>query len=72
MLLAGDFFLGAVVAAALTKLVLRLRETSPTGSNLNKRTAQVPHLALIVPHCQASSIMYSSAATDAALLSLSS
>ena len=28
MLLGGDFFLGAILAAALTKLVLRLRQLS--------------------------------------------
>ena len=41
MLLAGDFFLGAVVAAAMTKLVLRLRAQSPPAGDLNTRTAQV-------------------------------
>ena len=41
MLLAGDFFLGAVVAAALTKLVLRLRTLGLSAKDLNRRTAEV-------------------------------
>ena len=42
MLLAGDFFLGAIVAAAMTKLVLRLRALHTPAADLNARTAQVP------------------------------
>ena len=41
MLLAGEFFLGAVVAAALTKLVLRLRTLGLPQADLNRRTAEV-------------------------------
>ncbi|KAL2465006.1 Coatomer subunit beta-1 [Abeliophyllum distichum] len=36
LLLAGDFFLGAVVACTLTKLVLRLEEVQPSKIEVNK------------------------------------
>ncbi|CAI9787151.1 unnamed protein product [Fraxinus pennsylvanica] len=36
LLLAGDFFLGAVVACTLTKLVLRLDEVQPSKVEVNK------------------------------------
>ena len=44
MLLGGDFFLGAILAAALTKLVLRLRQLGSPPTSLNKGTAQVQHI----------------------------
>ncbi|KAL5554544.1 hypothetical protein UlMin_041945 [Ulmus minor] len=41
LILSGDFFLGAVVACTLTKLVLRLEEVQPSKTEVNKATAQV-------------------------------
>lgn len=41
ILLTGDFFLGAVVATTLTKLVLRLSELQPPKVVVNKTTADV-------------------------------
>ncbi|XP_059641322.1 coatomer subunit beta-1-like [Cornus florida] len=40
LILAGDFFLGAVVACTLTKLVLRLEEVQPAKVEVNKETTQ--------------------------------
>ncbi|KAJ6925039.1 hypothetical protein NC652_018093 [Populus alba x Populus x berolinensis] len=40
LLLTGDFFLGAVVACTLTKLVLRLEEVQPSKVEVNKASAQ--------------------------------
>lgn len=40
LILAGDFFLGAVVACTLTKLVLRLEEVQPSKAEVNKATSQ--------------------------------
>ncbi|KAJ4834767.1 hypothetical protein Tsubulata_020007 [Turnera subulata] len=40
LLLTGDFFLGAVVACTLTKLVLRLEEVQPSKVEVNKAAAQ--------------------------------
>ena len=40
LLLTGDFFLGAVVACTLTKLVLRLEEVQPSKVEVNKTTTQ--------------------------------
>ncbi|GAB4841886.1 hypothetical protein Ancab_011841 [Ancistrocladus abbreviatus] len=40
LLLSGDFFLGAVVACTLAKLVLRLEEVQPLKVDVNKATAQ--------------------------------
>ncbi|KAG4198031.1 hypothetical protein ERO13_A05G063700v2 [Gossypium hirsutum] len=40
LLLTGDFFLGAVVACTLTKLVLRLQEVQPSKVEVNKATTQ--------------------------------
>ncbi|CAL5361034.1 unnamed protein product [Camellia sinensis] len=40
LILAGDFFLGAVVACSLTKLVLRLEEVQPSKAEVNKATTQ--------------------------------
>ncbi|KAA3489833.1 coatomer subunit beta-1 [Gossypium australe] len=40
LLLTGDFFLGAVVACTLTKLVLRLQEVQPSKVEVNKVTTQ--------------------------------
>ncbi|KAJ8421241.1 hypothetical protein Cgig2_028191 [Carnegiea gigantea] len=40
LLLSGDFFLGAVVACTLTKLVLRLEEVQPSKVEVNKATTQ--------------------------------
>ncbi|GAB4849957.1 hypothetical protein Ancab_029257 [Ancistrocladus abbreviatus] len=40
LLLSGDFFLGAVVACTLTKLVLRLEEVQPSKIDVNKATTQ--------------------------------
>ncbi|KAK4756477.1 hypothetical protein SAY87_006604 [Trapa incisa] len=39
LLLSGDFFLGAVVACTLTKLVLRLEEVQPIKIEVNKAAA---------------------------------
>ncbi|KAF4350944.1 hypothetical protein F8388_021651 [Cannabis sativa] len=41
LILSGDFFLGAVVACTLTKLVLRLEEVQSLKSEVNKTTTQV-------------------------------
>lgn len=41
ILLTGDFFLGAVVAATLTKLVMRMEETEVPIVTLNKTKAEV-------------------------------
>ncbi|PON83647.1 Coatomer beta subunit [Trema orientale] len=41
LILSGDFFLGAVVACTLTKLVLRLEEVQPSKTEVNKTTTQV-------------------------------
>ncbi|XP_074288079.1 coatomer subunit beta-1-like [Silene latifolia] len=38
LLLSGDFFLGAVVACSLSKLVLRLEEVQPSKAEVNKAT----------------------------------
>ncbi|KAJ9702159.1 hypothetical protein PVL29_004074 [Vitis rotundifolia] len=40
LLLTGDFFLGAVVACTLTKLVLRLEEVQPSKAEVNKASSQ--------------------------------
>ncbi|XP_022754422.1 coatomer subunit beta-1-like [Durio zibethinus] len=40
LLLSGDFFLGAVVACTLTKLVLRLEEVQPSKIEVNKATTR--------------------------------
>ncbi|KAI6689769.1 hypothetical protein NL676_026597 [Syzygium grande] len=40
LILSGDFFLGAVVACALTKLILRLEEVQPSRVEVNKATTQ--------------------------------
>jgi len=40
LILSGDFFLGAVVACTLTKLVLRLEEVQPSKVEVNKASAQ--------------------------------
>lgn len=40
LILSGDFFLGAVVACTLTKLVLRLEEVQPSKVEVNKATTQ--------------------------------
>ncbi|KAK6912311.1 Clathrin/coatomer adaptor, adaptin-like, N-terminal [Dillenia turbinata] len=40
LILTGDFFLGAVVACTLTKLILRLEEVQPTKSEVNKASIQ--------------------------------
>ena len=40
LILSGDFFLGAVVACTLTKLVLRLEEVQPLKVEVNKASAQ--------------------------------
>ncbi|KAB2077661.1 hypothetical protein ES319_A06G114300v1 [Gossypium barbadense] len=40
LLLTGDFFLAAVVACTLTKLVLRLEEVQPSKVEFNKATTQ--------------------------------
>ncbi|CAK7354178.1 unnamed protein product [Dovyalis caffra] len=40
LLLTGDFFLGAVVACTLTKLVLRLEEVQPSKVEVNKASTQ--------------------------------
>lgn len=40
LLLTGDFFLGAVVACTLTKLVLRLEEVQPSRVEVNKASSQ--------------------------------
>lgn len=41
LLLSGDFFLGAVIASTLTKLILRLEVVQPSKIEVNKATAQV-------------------------------
>ncbi|XP_010536879.1 PREDICTED: coatomer subunit beta-1 [Tarenaya hassleriana] len=40
LILSGDFFLGAVVACTLAKLVLRLEEVQPSKTEVNKVTTQ--------------------------------
>lgn len=40
LILSGDFFLGAVVACTLTKLILRLEEVQPSRVEVNKATTQ--------------------------------
>nr|ACN40292.1 unknown [Picea sitchensis] len=40
ILLTGDFFLGAVIACTLTKLILRLDEVQPSGVAVNKAAAE--------------------------------
>ncbi|KAJ0464405.1 putative clathrin/coatomer adaptor, adaptin-like, coatomer beta subunit, armadillo-like helical [Helianthus annuus] len=50
LLLTGDFFLGAVVACTLTRLVLRLTEVQTSKVEVNKSTAQV--LLIIVSMLQ--------------------
>ena len=40
LLLSGDFFLGGVVAAALTKLLLRLRKGLADSHELHRATAE--------------------------------
>lgn len=40
LILSGDFFLGAVVACTLAKLVLRLEEVQPSKVEVNKATTQ--------------------------------
>ncbi|KAL8138509.1 hypothetical protein V2J09_004510 [Rumex salicifolius] len=40
LLLSGEFFLGAVVACSLTKLVLRLEEVQPSKTEVNKAATQ--------------------------------
>nr|GEU38690.1 coatomer subunit beta-1 [Tanacetum cinerariifolium] len=50
LLLTGDFFLGAVVACTLTKLVLRLTEAQTSRVEVNKESTQV--LLIIVSMLQ--------------------
>ncbi|KAE8682533.1 Coatomer subunit beta-1 [Hibiscus syriacus] len=50
LLLTGDFFLGAVVACTLTKLVLRLQEVQSSKVEVNKATTQA--LLIIVSMLQ--------------------
>ncbi|GJS44063.1 coatomer subunit beta-1 [Tanacetum coccineum] len=50
LLLTGDFFLGAVVACTLTKLVLRLTEVQTSRVEVNKESTQV--LLIIVSMLQ--------------------
>ncbi|PWA91294.1 Armadillo-like helical [Artemisia annua] len=50
LLLTGDFFLGAVVACTLTKLVLRLTEVQASKVEVNKESTQV--LLIIVSMLQ--------------------
>ncbi|KAK8550605.1 hypothetical protein V6N12_039306 [Hibiscus sabdariffa] len=50
LLLTGDFFLGAVVACTLTKLILRLQEVQPSKVEVNKATTQA--LLIIVSMLQ--------------------
>jgi len=50
LLLSGDFFLGAVVACTLTKLVLRLEEVQTSKVEVNKATTQA--LLIIVSMLQ--------------------
>ncbi|KAL8193970.1 hypothetical protein R6Q57_026212 [Mikania cordata] len=50
LLLTGDFFLGAVVACTLTRLVLRLTEVQTSNCEVNKATCQV--LLIIVSMLQ--------------------
>ncbi|CAK9183489.1 unnamed protein product, partial [Ilex paraguariensis] len=50
LLLTGDFFLGAVVACTLTKLVLRLEEVQPSKVEVNKASTQA--LLIIVSMLQ--------------------
>ncbi|XP_058068091.1 coatomer subunit beta-1 [Magnolia sinica] len=40
LILTGDFFVGAVVACTLTKLVLRLEEVQPSRAEVNKATSE--------------------------------
>lgn len=40
LLLVGDFFLGGVIAASLTKLLLRMRSLGAAAPVLNKAVAQ--------------------------------
>ena len=40
LILTGDFFLGAVVACTLTKLVLRLEEVQPSIAEVNRASSQ--------------------------------
>ncbi|KAI3841343.1 hypothetical protein MKW98_007824 [Papaver atlanticum] len=40
LILTGDFFLGAVVACTLTKLILRLEEVQPSKPEVNKASSQ--------------------------------
>ncbi|CAH9072648.1 unnamed protein product [Cuscuta europaea] len=40
LLLTGDFFLGAVIACTLTKLILRLEEVQPSKVEVNKLTTE--------------------------------
>lgn len=47
LLLTGDFFLGAVVACTLTKLVLRLEEVQPSKVEVHKASTQ----ALLINVC---------------------
>lgn len=41
ILLTGDFFLGAVVASTLTKLLMRLEEVQPSAVAVNKAKAEI-------------------------------
>jgi coatomer subunit beta len=41
LILSGDFFVAAVVANTLTKLVLRLEEVEPSKTEVNKATTGV-------------------------------
>ncbi|XP_020225827.1 coatomer subunit beta-1 [Cajanus cajan] len=50
LILSGDFFLGAVVACTLTKLVLRLEEVQTSKAEVNKATTQA--LLIIVSMLQ--------------------
>ncbi|KAI4325199.1 hypothetical protein MLD38_030617 [Melastoma candidum] len=50
LLLSGDFFLGAVVACTLTKLILRLEEMQPSKAEVNKASTQA--LLIIVSMLQ--------------------
>ncbi|WOG92158.1 hypothetical protein DCAR_0311418 [Daucus carota subsp. sativus] len=50
LILTGDFFLGAVVACTLTKLILRLEEVQPSKVEVNKASTQA--LLIIVSMLQ--------------------
>ncbi|XP_051121883.1 coatomer subunit beta-1-like isoform X2 [Andrographis paniculata] len=57
LLLTGDFFLGAIVACTLTKLILRLQEVQPSKIEANKASADALIIMISILQLGQSSVL---------------